>query len=91
MPGTRSFGGVSDSTWNCLKLTSQSEHGTSYQPEGKNQGTSTTSTPLGDIVLEFNFDSSKETVTYMVTKKPFLVSDSQIWQGIQDTIDHCNR
>ena len=89
MAKTRSFGGVSESIWECVKSTSEQEHGTKYEPPKADQGTSTTSTLVGEIVLGFNFDPAKATVTYTIQKKPFLVSDSQVWNGIHETIEHC--
>lgn len=90
MAKTRSFGGVTDSIWECVKSTSERENGTVYAPPGQNQGTSTTETVVGEVILGFNFDESLKTVTYTIQKKPFIVSDDQIWNGIQETIDHCS-
>ncbi len=90
MAKTRSFGGVTSAIWECVKTTSYNEHGTVYAPPGATQGTATTSTPVGDVVLDFNYESSKDTVTYTITKKPFIVSDNTIWDGIQETIDGCS-
>jgi len=91
MAKTRSFGGVTESIWECVKSTSEQEHGTKYEPPGQNQGTSTTPTVVGEVVLSFNFDESVKTVTYTIQKKPFIVSDNQIWDGILETIEHCSR
>jgi hypothetical protein len=90
MAKTRSFGSVTAAVWSCVKSTSLSEHGTVYAPEGSNVGTATTSTVVGQVVLGFNYDPVKDTVTYTIQQKPFIVSDDQIWNGIQDTIDHCS-
>ncbi|MGB8509529.1 MAG: hypothetical protein WCD76_14175 [Pyrinomonadaceae bacterium] len=89
MAKTRSFGGITQAVWECVKTTSYNQHGTNYAPPDANQGTATTSTPIGDVVLTFDYDPTKETVTYTIVKKPFLVSDNQIWSGIQDTADGC--
>ncbi|MDW3190968.1 MAG: hypothetical protein R8G66_01350 [Cytophagales bacterium] len=90
MANSRSFGGVSAATWDCVKSTSKSQHGTVYAPDGASEGTATTDTVVGTIVLHFEYDGPKDTVTYTIKSKPFLVSPSQIWDGIQDTIDGCN-
>ena len=89
MAKTRSFGGVTQAIWECVKTTSYQQHGTKYVPPDGNQGTATTSTPIGDVALTFDYDPTKETITYTIVKKPFLVSDDQIWNGIQETIDGC--
>jgi hypothetical protein len=90
MAKSRSFGGITPAVWSCVKSTSFNEHGTVYNPADGNVGTSTTSTIVGEVLLSFNYDSVKDTVSYNILKKPFLVSDDQIWSGIQDTIDHCS-
>lgn len=89
MAKTRNFGGVKQAVWECVKKTSYEQHGTKYVPADGNQGTATTSTPVGEVVLNFDYDLAKETITYTIVKKPFLVSDDQIWNGIQETIDGC--
>jgi hypothetical protein len=89
MAKTRSFGGVTQAIWECVKTTSYQQHGTKYVPPDGNQGTATTSTLIGDVVLNFDYDPTKDTVTYTIVKKPFLVSEHQIWNGIQETIDGC--
>lgn len=89
MAQTRSFGGVTQAAWECVKTTSYQQHGTNYVPPDGNQGTATTSTIVGDIVLNFNYDPQKDTVTYTIAKKPLIVSADQIWNGIQEAIDGC--
>lgn len=89
MAKTRSFGGVTQAVWECVKTTSYQQHGTNYVPPDGNQGAATTNTPIGDVVLNFDYAPTKDTITYTIVKKPFLVSDDQIWNGIQETIDGC--
>mgnify|MGYP003344340595 FL=1 len=89
MASSRCFHGVKDTTWKCIKDKSKEDHGTRYEPDDANEGTSTTPTILGDVVLHFKFDPSSDTVCYDMQKKPFLVSDNQIWDGIQGTVDSC--
>ncbi|WP_440134395.1 hypothetical protein [Chitinophaga sancti] len=52
----------------------QKEHGTVSNPPDANQGTATTSTPIGNIVLSFNFDTGQAPVAYTIEKKPFIES-----------------
>jgi hypothetical protein len=89
MAKTRSFAGVTQAVWECVKTTSYQQHATKYVPPDGNQGTATTSTIVGDVVLNFDYDPTKDTVTYTIVKKPFLVTDDKIWNGIQETIDGC--
>lgn len=90
MPKSRSFGSVNAATWACIKLSSEKEHDSKYLPAGANVGTATTPTPIGDVILGFNYDPEKDTVSYTIEKKPFIVTSNQIWNGLQETIDHCN-
>lgn len=90
MAKSRTFGGVNTAVWQCLKSTSEKEHGTIYAPAGADQGTATTDTVVGTVELSYNYNAQKDSVSYSIVKKPFIVSDSQIWNGIQETIDHCS-
>lgn len=91
MATTKIYGGVTAAIWECVKTTSLKDHGTVYAPDGANKGTATTNVPvIGTIELGFDYDSVKDTVSYNIIKKPFLVSANQIWDGIQDTIDGCS-
>ncbi|WP_405206495.1 hypothetical protein [Aquimarina sp. LLG6339-5] len=90
MSDSKTFKGVSTSTWECVKETSLKEHGTIYAPPGANKGTAKTSTIVGDVVLDFDFDPTNETVAYIIVKKPILAPKSEIWNGIQDTINGCS-
>lgn len=87
---SKTFGGVTPAIWECVKATSQKDHGTVYAPPGANTGTATTNTPIGTVELGYVFDPAKDTVAYNIIKKPFLVSADQIWNGIQDTINGCS-
>jgi hypothetical protein len=89
MAKTRSFGGVTAGIWECVKTSSEKEHGTKYEPRGGIQGTATTKTLVGEIVLDFGYDRAKETLNYTINKKPFVVTENRIWDGIQESIDHC--
>ena len=88
MASSKTFADITPSLWDCIKKTSQEQHGTVYS--GENQGTATTNTLVGKVVLEYDFEASKDTLRYKIKQKPFLVSSDQIWNGIQDTIDDCN-
>ena len=89
MAKQRVFGGVTESVWTCLKTSSEKEHGTIYAPPGANQGTSTTKTVVGTVVLGFDFMPEKESIRYTIKQKPLLVPTGQIWSGIQEAIDDC--
>jgi len=90
MANDRTFGGITPAIWECVKATSLKDHGTVYAPEGAIKGTAATSTPVGEVVLSFNYDEKDSTVTYNIDKKPWIVGSSTIWEGIQSTIDGCS-
>lgn len=90
MAKSMTYNNISSTIWECVKATSYSEHGTIYQPAGAPSGTATTDTPIGQVVLSFNYESTKESVSYTIQKKPFIVGDSTIWNGIEETIEHCS-
>jgi hypothetical protein len=88
MSSSKTWNGVTESIFDCVKAESEREHGTKYDPPNGDQGTATTSTPVGDVVLRFDLQPSGA-LTYTILKKPFLVSESQIWDGIADGLNAC--
>jgi hypothetical protein len=88
---SKTFSNVTQAIWTCVQTTSVTENGTVYDPPPpSSSGTATTKTIVGDVVLSYAFDSGPETVTYTIVKKPFIVSEKEIWDGIQSTIDGCS-
>jgi hypothetical protein len=91
MAKTRSFGGVTAAIWDRVRTSSEKEHGTKYEPRDGIQGTATTGTPVGEIMVEFSYDRAKETLNYTIRKKPLVVTENKIWEKIQKVVDHCRR
>jgi len=89
MTKKRTFGGVTQAVWSCVKRTSEQEHSTVYEPADALQGTATTDSVVGKVVLGFNYMPDKESIQYTIIKKPMLVPTSAIWDGIQESIEHC--
>lgn len=87
MSSSKSWNGVTNQIFSCVKQKSEKDHGTVYDPPDADSGKATTDTPVGNVVLGFNLADS--TLTYTIEHKPFIVSDSQIWDGINDTINAC--
>ena len=69
------FHGVTPSIFNCLKTTSERDHGTKYDPPDGNKGTSTTSTNMYEVVLGFDFNPGNGDLTYTVVKKSWDRTD----------------
>ena len=40
--------------------------------------------------LQFAFDPTGASVEYTIASKPFLVTEDEIWSGIQDSINACS-
>lgn len=92
MTDCRTFNGVDQSIFACVKQRSLEEHGTIYEPAVGNQGTATTKVPLvGTVVVSFNLEPATESITYCVVSKPWIVSASQIFDGIGETINSCRK
>ena len=87
----RSFEGVSVAIWERMKATGRDEHGTIVEETSARAGKATTRTPVGMVVLEFEFDAKAERITYTILKRPTLALSSLIWSGIESTIDRCRR
>jgi len=92
MTDCRTFHGVDQAIFACVKQKSLEEHGTVYDPATGNKGKATTNVPVvGTIVVSFDFDPSAESITYCIISKPWIVSASQIFDGIGDTINSCRK
>lgn len=96
MSNTKTFKNVTPSVWKCVKDTTTKEHGTIFSPPDASTGTATTVVKsLGltfTVALSFNYDQVKEQVTYIINERPKLVvSEDDIWDGIQRTIDKCKQ
>lgn len=85
----RSFVGVSAETWERMKATGRDEHGTVFEETIEHCGTATTPTPVGTIILKFEFDAGAERITYEIAKRPMMAPSSLIWGGIESAINRC--
>jgi hypothetical protein len=86
---SKTFPGVTDEIWACVKSSSAKDNGTVYDPPDANQGTATTKTIVGTVVLKFDFEPADTSVTYEIVSKPFIVTADEIWNGIQSNINSC--
>lgn len=85
----RTYNNITEPIWSCIKNTSIKENGTKYS--GENQGTATTKSPVGLVILGYDFNASAGTLTYTIQQKPKIVTAGQIWNGVQDAITDCRR
>jgi hypothetical protein len=87
---SKTYNSITQAIWDCVKTTSYNQNGTIYDPADANQGTSTTDIMgVGKVVLTFDFDPNQETLEYTITQKPGIVWDSEIWSGIESSIEAC--
>ena len=91
MSDCKTFHGVNQTIFDCVKKTSSAEHNTVYDPPTGNQGTATTDTPVGKVVVSFDLNTSTEAIQYCIVSKPWIVSASQIFDGIADSINSCRK
>ena len=82
------YHGITVKIFDCVKKTSNKEHGTVYAPPGANSGTATTTNP-GLVVLNFSFVPADQTLSYTLVEKPWWIPESAIWDGIASTINGC--
>jgi hypothetical protein len=88
---SKRFAGVTKSVHDCVKRNGVSEHGTVYNPKDGDKGTGETSTMVGTVKVGFELNPADESVTYVIIAKPFLVSDTQIFDGIAGAINACRK
>jgi hypothetical protein len=86
MAESKTFTGVTAQTWERLQALGQQRHGTEFTPADDNNGTATTSTPFGKLILDYAHDPKEETITYTIVSKPMLVMSPMIWNGIETTL-----
>lgn len=89
MSDCKTFHGVSQQIFDCVKKTSSAQHGTKYEPPNGDKGTATTDTVVGKVVVSFDLNSGAESIKYCIVSKPWIVSASQIFDGIADSINAC--
>ena len=91
MAASKSFPGVTEAIFSCVKQASAKEHGTVYDPPSADQGTAKTKTIAGEVDLSFDLNPATSTLTYAILHKPGIVPESSIWDGIGSTIATCQR
>jgi hypothetical protein len=92
MTDCKTFNGLNQAIFTCVKQMSLKDHGTVYDPVDGNKGMATTDLKaIGTIVLSFDLDPGRESITYCLISKPWIVSASQIFDGIGATINACRQ
>lgn len=91
MQDSRTFEDVSSHVWEKVKTIARTRFGTTFDPETSPAGTATTSTPIGEVVIDYALDADAEQITYTLRRKPMLILSGQIWSGLEETIDRCRQ
>jgi len=73
---SKSYNNVTAAIFSCVKATSEQEHGTIYNPPDAHQGTATTDTAVGKVVVSFDLNPAAEVLSYSITSKPFIAPAS---------------
>jgi len=94
MSDTKTYPNITQSIFDCIKSTSVREHHTVYEPSDGVTGTATTKIKfhgisIGTVVLDFALDTNSEDLTYTIKSKPSIVTDSEIWNGLDGTVAGC--
>ena len=84
---SKAYTGITPAIWACIQATSQKEHGTTYDPPNGDSGTATTKTSVGTVTMSYVL--ADETLTYTIEHKPGIVTDGEIWGGIDKTVNGC--
>lgn len=91
MRDERTFDGVSEEVWERVKAIARIRFGTTFDPEASASGTATTTTAIGEVVMDFALDPEAEQITYVLRRKPLLILSGQIWSGLAETIAQCRQ
>lgn len=91
MADSRKFEDVSVDLWERVKTMARDRFGTSFEPEAAPEGTATTITPIGNVIIDYTLDTEAEEITYTLRRKPMLILSGQIWSGLADAIDRCRQ
>jgi hypothetical protein len=89
MASSKTFNGVTQAVFDCVKARSSQEHGTAYEPAGALSGVASTKTIVGTVKLKYEFDPAKQQISYKIESKPLVAPESSIWDGISSTISAC--
>jgi hypothetical protein len=81
--------GVTADVFRRLRSMGESSYGSRFDPSDSNEGTVTTDTPVGRVVLAFAFDADESELRYRVRQKPPMVPEFMIWDGIDRLLQQC--
>lgn len=91
MSNSKTYQGITQTVFDCVRSTSETQHGTVYTPPTANAGTTTTSGTGWTVNMSFNFDPSSGALSYTITYKTWIVPESAIWSGLDATINGCQQ
>jgi hypothetical protein len=91
MSESKTFYGVTQGLFNCLRTRTEREDGSLYDPPHANAGTMSTRGTGWAVVLRFSFDAATGTLFFQVQHKSWMVPASAVWSGLSDTLNGCRQ
>ncbi|MCC6735458.1 MAG: hypothetical protein IT534_04950 [Bauldia sp.] len=85
----RTFRDVTPAIFECVKATSEAQHGTIYDSADGLTGTATTSSSLYTVRMSFAFDPAAGSLAYTLVSKSLIVPASAVWSGIETALTGC--
>lgn len=84
----QTYTGVTEAIFQRIKSDSESEHGTTYDPQDGDVGVATTKgTPFGDIVMQYALDPTAETLAYTLEGDHNSLARKVIFSKLGDAVD----
>lgn len=91
MTDCKLFSSIDEAMLTCIKETSQTKHGTVFDPPVGNKGTATTDTTVGKVVVSFVLDTSSQVLQFCIISKPWIISASQVFDSLAGVISECQK
>jgi hypothetical protein len=91
MLSVRTFFGVTLEILGRMQELGRASYGIVYDPPEGPSGTATGKTPLGECVIEFVHDGTREELTLTLISKPWLLPESLLWSGFEQTLERCRQ
>ena len=89
MSSTRTFSGVTAAVVSRMKEFARAKYDIVFDPPDGPTSTATSQTPLGECVIEFAHDPARAELTLTLVKKPWLLPEGLLWNGLVETLERC--
>jgi hypothetical protein len=93
MSDSKTYNGITQDVFNCVRTTSIQQDKTVYTPPDANQGTTMTEGKKGPLIwhvkMSFNFTPANGQLAYTILDKSSFIPEDDIWNGISKMISGC--